>query len=169
MTKYCLVQTANYKELFDIHRDTTGQNLKDPLMELILTNRHYTIRHNGNRAQSIHDVLSDTNVDVVIDFFSDTLKPGGNGFMFCPFFQFSGLHENLERLVGDVNVEHYVDPSKTANKVQYDFTVERAPLPFIRCRGNFKSDQRVKKMGHRNMAEVAIHLSPKALTHLHSI
>ena len=64
--------TTTYKDLVDIHEDSAAEDLSDTV-DLVLTDPPYTTRRTGNRAQSNHDKLSETDMAEVADLCDKSL------------------------------------------------------------------------------------------------
>ena len=93
---YCSVYTTTCKDLVDIQEDSAADDLSDTV-DLVLTDPPYNTRRTGNRSQSDHDKLSETECRrLLISQHGKVLKISNKTLEFYRYLRFQLLRVNFK-------------------------------------------------------------------------
>ena len=143
------------EDVVDVATVSVKINLEG-IVDLLLTDPPYNTRREGGAENSDYDVFTEKDMKNLADVANTILNPGGHGLIFCSFQQFEKYREILLSIT-----EKELDENTGNNyRIKEVFTVEKAPLVFIRGDGHF-SNPSTNPICHTNMAEICVHFWKK--------
>ena len=143
LQRYVTVYTASFQQMKALTDQGDSPSIAENI-DLIMTDPPFNSRRLADLQNSEYDVLTRANQRSFTDLCDEALVRGGHGIIFSEFMQFPNWYKDLCGITEIVDEGDRVNPF-IIEKVQRNvFSKERAPLKFIRARGNYNCDPRIK-------------------------
>lgn len=151
LNPYCRMYNCSYSDLIDVDntKSESAESIENQV-QLILTDPPFNTRREEGKAYSDYDILRSKDLVHAVELYSDLLREGGHGLIFCSIQQYPKWVKALN--------EHRQEGAKFTT-----FKVDNTPLLTVYHPRNYNSIPYAKSTNLQNASGYIVHFKKKGL------